>query len=126
MPLLLSPQIRPSTFAQAAKLKILAAAKEKELTKCEADDYKMNNITGENLRNMGMLKLKTISELQEEEDQKHHKLVSNLHNIIQAKNQHLKEIEVRCSETTLKMDVEMGKKISSFKLIMKALKIVKL
>ncbi|CAL0308943.1 unnamed protein product [Lupinus luteus] len=73
-----------------------------------ADDYKMNNIIGENLRKMG--DVKTVSELQEEEDRKQHKLVSNLHNIIQAKNQHLKEIEVRCNETTLKMDVAMGEK----------------
>ncbi|KAE9594387.1 hypothetical protein Lal_00001398 [Lupinus albus] len=73
-----------------------------------ADDYKMNNIVGENLRKMG--DVKTVSELQEEEDRKQHKLVSNLHNIIQAKNQHLKEIEVRCNETTQKMDVAMGEK----------------
>ncbi|OIV98274.1 hypothetical protein TanjilG_09908 [Lupinus angustifolius] len=46
----------------------------------------------------------------EEEDRKQHKLVSNLHNIIQTKNQHLKEIEVRCNETTLKMDVAMEEK----------------
>ncbi|KAK7290181.1 hypothetical protein RIF29_04412 [Crotalaria pallida] len=73
-----------------------------------ADDYKMSNIIGENLRKMG--DVKTVSELQEEEDRKQHKLVSNLNNIIQAKNQHLKEIEVRCNETTLKMDIAMGEK----------------
>ncbi|RDY13496.1 Protein INVOLVED IN DE NOVO 2, partial [Mucuna pruriens] len=70
-----------------------------------ADDYKMNNIYGEHLRKMG--DIKTIPELMEEEARRQDKLVSNLTNIIQAKNQHLKEMEVRCHETTRKMNLAM-------------------
>lgn len=71
-----------------------------------ADDYKLNNIIGEHLRKMG--DIKTISELMEEEARRQDKLVSNLNNIIEAKNKHLKEMEVRCSETALRMDIAMG------------------
>ncbi|TKY58524.1 hypothetical protein E2542_SST15587 [Spatholobus suberectus] len=70
-----------------------------------ADDYKMDNIYGEHLQKMG--DVKTISELMEEETRKQDKLVSSLTNIIQVKNQHLKEIEVRCDETTHKMNLAM-------------------
>ncbi|RYR65432.1 hypothetical protein Ahy_A03g011363 isoform B [Arachis hypogaea] len=73
-----------------------------------ADDYNANNIIGENLRKMG--DVKTISELMEEEARRQDKLVSNLTNIIQVKNKHLQEIEVRCHETTLKMDMAMEEK----------------
>ncbi|KAF7824082.1 protein INVOLVED IN DE NOVO 2 [Senna tora] len=71
-----------------------------------ADDYKMNNIIGEYLRKMA--DIKTIPELMEEEARRQDKLVSNLTNIIEVKNRHLKEIEVRCSETALRMDIAMG------------------
>ncbi|XP_028798727.1 protein INVOLVED IN DE NOVO 2 [Neltuma alba] len=70
------------------------------------DDYNLNNIIGENLRKMG--DVKTIPELMEEEARKQDKLVSNLTNIIETKNKHLKEMEVRCSETALRMDIAMG------------------
>lgn len=70
------------------------------------DDYKLNNIIGETLRKMG--DVKTIPELMEEEARKQDKLVSNLTNIIEIKNKHLKEMEVRCSETALHMDIAMG------------------
>ncbi|XP_040867886.1 kinesin-like protein KIF20B [Glycine max] len=73
-----------------------------------ADDYKMNSIYGEHLRRMG--DVKTISELMEEEARRQDKLVSNLTNIIQVKNKHLKEIEVRCHETTDKMNLVMKDK----------------
>ncbi|XP_028769369.1 protein INVOLVED IN DE NOVO 2-like [Neltuma alba] len=70
------------------------------------DDYKLNNIIGETLRKMG--DIKTIPELMEEEARKQDKLVSNLTNIIEIKNKHLMEMEVRCSETALRMDIAMG------------------
>ncbi|CAJ1941947.1 unnamed protein product [Sphenostylis stenocarpa] len=73
-----------------------------------ADDYKMNNIYGEHLQTMG--DVKTISELIEEETRRQDKLVSNLTNIIQVKNQHLKEIEVRCHETSHKINFVMMEK----------------
>ncbi|KAG4941301.1 hypothetical protein AAZX31_16G119700 [Glycine max] len=73
-----------------------------------ADDYKVNNIYGEQLQKMG--DLKTIPERMEEEARKQDILVSNLTNIIQVKNQHLKEIEVRCHETTNKMNLAMNEK----------------
>ncbi|XP_029129696.1 protein INVOLVED IN DE NOVO 2 isoform X2 [Cajanus cajan] len=73
-----------------------------------ADDYGMKNIYGEHLQKMG--DIKTISELMEEEARKQDKLVSNLNNIIQVKNQHLKEIEVRCDETTNKINLAMMEK----------------
>ncbi|XP_004503147.1 protein INVOLVED IN DE NOVO 2 [Cicer arietinum] len=73
-----------------------------------ADDYKRNNIIGENLRKMG--DIKTIPELMEEEARRQDKLVSNLTNIIQVKNKHLHEIEARCTETTAKMNVAMEEK----------------
>ncbi|ESW35402.1 hypothetical protein PHAVU_001G232400 [Phaseolus vulgaris] len=73
-----------------------------------ADDYNMNNIYGEYLRKMG--DVKTISELMEEEARRQDKLVSNLNNIIQVKNNHIKEIKVRYDETTDKMNLAMMEK----------------
>ncbi|KAK4263148.1 hypothetical protein QN277_028607 [Acacia crassicarpa] len=71
-----------------------------------ADDYKLNNIIGESLRKMG--DVKTIPELMEEESRKQDRLVSNLTNIIEIRNKHLKEMEIKCSETSLRMDIAMG------------------
>lgn len=73
-----------------------------------ADDYKMNNLIGEHLRKMG--NVKTIPELMEEEARRQDKLVSNLTSIIEVKNQHLREIEARCTETKGKMDSVMVEK----------------
>ncbi|XP_045787117.1 protein INVOLVED IN DE NOVO 2-like [Trifolium pratense] len=73
-----------------------------------ADDYKANNIIGEHLRKMA--DLKTIPELMEEEARKQDKLVSNLTNIIQVKNQHLSEIVARCTETMVKINSAMTEK----------------
>uniref|UniRef100_A0A0R0KSR9 Factor of DNA methylation 1-5/IDN2 domain-containing protein n=1 Tax=Glycine max TaxID=3847 RepID=A0A0R0KSR9_SOYBN len=73
-----------------------------------ADDYKVNNIYGEQLQKMG--DLKTIPERMEEEARKQDILVSSLTSIIEVKNQHLKEIEVRCHETTNKMNLAMNEK----------------
>ncbi|KAI4307618.1 hypothetical protein L6164_030789 [Bauhinia variegata] len=73
-----------------------------------ADDYKLNNIVGEYLRKMG--DVKTISELMEEEARRQDQLVSNLTNLIEVKNKHLREMEVRYNETAVRMDIIMGEK----------------
>ncbi|KAL2334210.1 hypothetical protein Fmac_015423 [Flemingia macrophylla] len=73
-----------------------------------ADDYGMKNIYGEHLQKMG--DIKTVSELMEEEARKQDKLVSNLNSIILVKNRHLKEIEVKCQETTNKINLAMMEK----------------
>ncbi|KAF9676834.1 hypothetical protein SADUNF_Sadunf08G0044500 [Salix dunnii] len=67
-----------------------------------ADDYNSNNIIGEHLRKTG--DLRTISDLIEEEARKQDKLVSNLTNVIETKNRHLKEMELRCSETSASLN----------------------
>uniref|UniRef100_A0A6N2M1N6 XS domain-containing protein n=1 Tax=Salix viminalis TaxID=40686 RepID=A0A6N2M1N6_SALVM len=67
-----------------------------------ADDYNSNNIIGEHLRKTG--DLRTISDLIEEEARKQDKLVSNLTNVIETKNRHLKEMEIRCSETSASLN----------------------
>ena len=73
-----------------------------------ADDHGMKNIYGEHLQKM--CDVKTISQLMEEEARRQDKLVSTLTNVIQVKNQHIKEIEVKCHETTHKMDLAMMEK----------------
>ncbi|KAK7386547.1 hypothetical protein VNO78_26863 [Psophocarpus tetragonolobus] len=73
-----------------------------------ADDYRMKNIYGEHLQKMG--DVKTISERIEEEARRQDMLVSKLTSTIQDKNQHLKEIEVKCHETTHKMNLAMMEK----------------
>jgi len=64
-----------------------------------ADDYNSTGIVGEHLRKIG--DVRTISEIMEEEARKQDKLISNLTNIIELKNKHLKEMEERCSETSV-------------------------
>ncbi|XP_027329328.1 protein INVOLVED IN DE NOVO 2-like [Abrus precatorius] len=71
-----------------------------------ADDYKMNNIIGEQLQKMG--DIKTIPELMEEEARKQDKLVCSLNNILQVKKKQLKEIEAKYNNTSLRMDNVMG------------------
>lgn len=73
-----------------------------------ADDYKADNIIGEHLRKTG--DLKTISEIMEEEARKQDKLISNLNNIIETKNKHLKEMEQKCSETSISLNKLMEEK----------------
>ncbi|EOY18110.1 XH/XS domain-containing protein, putative isoform 3 [Theobroma cacao] len=73
-----------------------------------ADDYKSSGIIGENLRKTS--DLKTISGIMEEEARKQDKLVSNLTNIIETKNKHIKEMEARCSETSKSLEVLMDEK----------------
>ncbi|MED6167609.1 hypothetical protein PIB30_004420 [Stylosanthes scabra] len=70
------------------------------------NDYKLNNIIGEQLRKMR--DVITINQLMEEEARKQDKLVFNLTNTIQEKNKLLKEMEVKYSEATIKMDIVMG------------------
>ncbi|XWS74963.1 hypothetical protein CRYUN_Cryun01aG0043900 [Craigia yunnanensis] len=73
-----------------------------------AADYKSNSIIGEHLRKTS--DLKTISEMMEEEARKQDRLVSNLTNIIETKNKHIKEMEARCSETSKSLEVLMEEK----------------
>ncbi|XP_022765143.1 protein INVOLVED IN DE NOVO 2 isoform X1 [Durio zibethinus] len=73
-----------------------------------ADDYKSSSIIGEHLRKTS--DLKTISDLMEEEARKQDRLVSNLTNIIETKNKHIKEMEERCSETSKSLEVLMEEK----------------
>ncbi|XVE69201.1 hypothetical protein DITRI_Ditri09bG0132600 [Diplodiscus trichospermus] len=73
-----------------------------------ADDYKSNSIIGEHLRKTS--DLKTISEIMEEEARKQDRLVSNLTNLIETKNKHIKEMEERCSETSNSLVVLMEEK----------------
>ncbi|KAL2333251.1 hypothetical protein Fmac_014464 [Flemingia macrophylla] len=73
-----------------------------------ADDYKSNYFYGEHLRRTG--DIKTISELMEEEARRQDILVSDLTNIIQIKNKHLKEMEIRYVETTNKINIAMMEK----------------
>ncbi|KAF2296072.1 hypothetical protein GH714_035989 [Hevea brasiliensis] len=76
----------------------------------EADHHgkKNDNIIGEHLRKIG--DLKTISEIMEEEARKQDKLISNLNNIIETKNKHLKEMEQKCSETSISLNKLMEEK----------------
>ncbi|KAJ6720453.1 RIBONUCLEASE P SUBUNIT P38 [Salix viminalis] len=73
-----------------------------------ADDYNSNNLIGEHLRKIG--DVRTISDLIEEEARKQDKLVSNLTNVIETKNRHLKEMELRCSETSASLNILVQEK----------------
>ncbi|KAI4299565.1 hypothetical protein L6164_033009 [Bauhinia variegata] len=73
-----------------------------------ADDYKLNNIIGENLQKMG--DVKTISGLMEEEARRQDILVSKLTHLIEVKHKHLREMEVRCTDTAIRMDIIIGEK----------------
>ncbi|KAB1217858.1 hypothetical protein CJ030_MR3G014732 [Morella rubra] len=66
-----------------------------------ADDYSSTGIVGDHLRKIG--DIRTISEIMEEEARKQDKLISNLTNTIEQKNMHLKEMEERCSQTSLSL-----------------------
>jgi len=71
-----------------------------------ADDYKMNNIIGEQLQKMG--NIRTISERMKEEAQKHDKLVSWLNNTLQVKKKRLMEMEVKYNEISRRVEIVMG------------------
>ncbi|XP_043704788.1 protein INVOLVED IN DE NOVO 2-like [Telopea speciosissima] len=72
------------------------------------DDYKSGGILGEELQKIG--DLKTISDIVAEEDRKKKKLVSNLTNVIEIKNKHLKEMECKFTETSLSLSRLMDEK----------------
>lgn len=67
-----------------------------------ADDYNAESIIGEHLRKNG--DLKTISEIMAEEARKQSKLVSNLTNVIEAKNKHLEEMKRIVSEASVSLN----------------------
>ncbi|KAK6929351.1 Factor of DNA methylation 1-5/IDN2, domain XH [Dillenia turbinata] len=71
-----------------------------------AEDYNSPGIIGEHLRRIG--DLKTISEIVDEEARKTSKLVSNLNNVIEMKNRHLKEMEHKVNETSVSLSNLMG------------------
>lgn len=73
-----------------------------------ADDYNSATIVGEHLRKIG--DLKSISEIMEEEARKQDRLVSNLTSIIEVKNKHLEEMEVKFKETSNSIDALMAEK----------------
>ncbi|CAH9112612.1 unnamed protein product [Cuscuta epithymum] len=73
-----------------------------------ADDYKANNIVGENLRKIG--DLRTVSDIMEEEARKASKLVSNLTNVIEEKTLHLKEMESKFQETSASLTILVKEK----------------
>lgn len=90
---------------QQGKKEWFASSGEKSGIYCwvaRADDYNSNNIIGEHLRKIG--DVRTISDLIEEEARKQDKLVFNLTNVIETKNRYLKEMELRCSETSASLN----------------------
>lgn len=66
-----------------------------------ADDYNSTGPIADHLRKNG--DLKTITDLQKDESRRNEKLVQNLANEIDVKNQHLKALEVKYNETTLSL-----------------------
>ncbi|KAF3973900.1 hypothetical protein CMV_002700 [Castanea mollissima] len=66
-----------------------------------ADDYNSTGIIGDHLQKIG--DVRTISDIMEEEARKQGKLVSNLKNLIEVKNKCLKEMEERCTQTTVSL-----------------------
>ncbi|CAK9188250.1 unnamed protein product [Ilex paraguariensis] len=72
------------------------------------DDFNTNGIIGEHLRKTG--DMKSISEIEAEEKRKTTKLVSNLTNVIDVKNQRLKEIECKYNETFISLNNLMTEK----------------
>lgn len=72
------------------------------------EDYNAESIIGDNLRISA--DLKTIADLVAEEERKTTTLVSNLANVIEEKNKHLKEIECKFNETNLSLSNLMDQK----------------
>ncbi|KAG6665792.1 protein INVOLVED IN DE NOVO 2-like [Carya illinoinensis] len=66
-----------------------------------ADDYSSSGIIGDHLRKIG--DIRTISGIMEEEARKQDKLISNLTNTFELKSRHLKEMEERCSQTSVSL-----------------------
>ncbi|KAJ4968611.1 hypothetical protein NE237_015312 [Protea cynaroides] len=63
------------------------------------DEYRYGGIIREDLQKTG--DLKTISDIVAEEEQKKNKLLSNLTNVIEIKNKHLKEMKCKYTETSV-------------------------
>ncbi|XP_057480864.1 factor of DNA methylation 4-like isoform X1 [Actinidia eriantha] len=72
------------------------------------DDFHSETIVGEHLRKTG--DLKTISDVEAEYTRKTLKLVTDLTNVIQAKNKSLKEIECKYNETLISLNSVMSQK----------------
>ncbi|KAL5569071.1 hypothetical protein UlMin_025646 [Ulmus minor] len=72
------------------------------------DDYNLDNKVGNELRKIG--DLKTISQIMEEAARKQDKLVNNLTNIIEEKSQHLYEMEMKYSASTITLNNLMEEK----------------
>ncbi|KAL5567530.1 hypothetical protein UlMin_024105 [Ulmus minor] len=66
------------------------------------DDYNLKSKVGYELRKNG--DLKTISQIMAEEARKQDQLVNNLTNIIEEKNQHLHEMELKYSASTVSLN----------------------
>lgn len=73
-----------------------------------AADYNSSDTLGEHLRRNG--DLRTISELMEEEARKQEKLVSNLTDLIEKKNQDIEEIKVKNSEASMSLENAVAEK----------------
>ena len=72
------------------------------------DDYSSKGIVGDHLRKSG--DLKTVEEIQAEDQRKTTKLVSNLTNVIEVKAMRLKEIESKYTETSISLSNVMSEK----------------
>ncbi|XP_057978958.1 protein INVOLVED IN DE NOVO 2 [Malania oleifera] len=73
-----------------------------------ADDYNSTGIVGDHLRKVG--DLKTISDIIAEEARKTSKLLTNLTNVIEDKNRHMKEIESKFNETSVSLNILIEEK----------------
>ncbi|XP_059642814.1 protein INVOLVED IN DE NOVO 2-like [Cornus florida] len=71
-------------------------------------DFHSRSIIGEHLRKSG--DLRTIADIEEEEERKTKKLLSNLTNVIEAKKMHIKEMECRYNETSISLSKLIGQK----------------
>lgn len=72
------------------------------------DDYNLTNIVGDHLQKNA--DVKTISEITGDEERKQNKLVSNLTNLVEVKTMHLKEMELKYSETLIAFNNLMEEK----------------
>lgn len=76
------------------------------------DDYYSEKALGDFLRKFG--DLKTVQDIEAEEKSKSNMLLSNLSNVIEEKEMHLKEIEVKYNETALSFSSLMKEKDKMF------------
>lgn len=76
------------------------------------DDFYSEKAVGDFLRKFG--DLKTVQDIEAEEKRKSNKLLLNLSTVIEEKDMHLKEIEVKYNETTLSLNSLMNEKDKMF------------